>query len=50
VSTNDNVTDKLKAEAEKAAAKAHEDGDAARAKLEGAEAKVKAEVHKQTTS
>ena len=47
--TNDeNMTDKLKAEAAKISGKAHEEGDAARKKIDAAEAKVKADVHKHT--
>jgi hypothetical protein len=47
--TNDqNLTDKLKADAAKISDKAHEEGAAAHEKIDAAEAKVKAGVHKHT--
>lgn len=45
MSHDDNLTDKLEADARKATDKAHQEGNAAREKLEDAEAKLKADVH-----
>ena len=48
MTNDDNMTDKLKANAAKVQGKAREEGQAARKKLDEAEAKVKADVHKRT--
>jgi len=47
---DDTMTDKLKAEAEKAAAKAHAAGDAAHEKIDDGEAKMKAKAEAQKHS
>ena len=49
MSNDHNLTDKLKAEAEKAAGKARDDGRAAHEKLDDAEAKLEADVHKHSS-
>ena len=50
MSNDTNLSDKLKADAQKASDKAHEASTSARTKLEGAETKLKADMHKHSDS